>query len=330
MSKLPTLAPQNMTEAMEFSKMISQSGMVPGAYKGKPQDVLVAIQWGYELGLQPLQALQNIAVINGKPSVYGDAALALVKNDPRCAGVKEWIDGEGDNKVAHCLVKRRYAEEMEETERTFSVADAKKARLWGKQGPWTNYAERMLAMRARGFALRDAFPDALKGVITAEEAQDYPVDKGEARDITPSVTHANPLDSLPPPPPADDYAEYESTTIEVAAEVIPEPVPEPVPEPRSKKKSKPSVYQVMNHNGEQYKDDYTTEQAYADGFTVMLDVYEKNFQKKGTEAAEALAMLFQIRDHNLSTMGFLEATTRVHVSGYLNTKISRLEKEASK
>jgi hypothetical protein len=174
----------------------------------------------------------------------------------------------------------------------------------------------MLAMRARGFALRDAFPDALKGVITAEEAQDYPVDKGEARDITPNVTHANPLDSLPPPPPADDYAEYESTAIEVAAEVI--------------KKSKPSVYQVMNHNGEQYKDDYTTEQAYADGFTVMLDVYEKNFKKKGTEAAEALAMLFQIRDHNLATMGSLEATTRVHVSGYLNTKISRLEKEASK
>ena len=86
----------------------------------------------------------------------------------------------------------------------------------------------------------------------------------------------------------------------------------------------------MNHNGEQYKDDYTTEQAYADGFTVMLDVYEKNFKKKKTEAAEALAMLFQIRDHNLATMGFLEATTRVHVSGYLNTKISRLEKEAGK
>ena len=83
MNKLPTLAPQNMTEAMDFSKMLASSQMVPKQYQRKPQDILVAVQWGYELGLQPLQALQNIAIINGKPSVYGDAALALVKNDHR-------------------------------------------------------------------------------------------------------------------------------------------------------------------------------------------------------------------------------------------------------
>ena len=59
-------------------------------------------------------------------------------------------------------------------ERKFSVADAKKAHLWGRRGPWENYPERMLQMRARGFALRDSFPDALKGVITVEEAQDFP------------------------------------------------------------------------------------------------------------------------------------------------------------
>ena len=154
MNKLPTLAPQTMGEAMEFSKMVASSGMVPNNYKGKPQDVLVAVQWGYELGLQPLQALQNIAVINGKPSVYGDAALALVKNDPRCAGVSEWVEGEGDNKIAYCKVKRRYHDQIEETVKTFSVADAKRARLWGKVGPWTQYPDRMLTMRARGFALR--------------------------------------------------------------------------------------------------------------------------------------------------------------------------------
>ena len=65
MTKSLTLAPQNMTEAMEFSKMLAQSGMVPNNFKGKPQDCLVAMQWGFEVGLQPMQALQNIAVING-------------------------------------------------------------------------------------------------------------------------------------------------------------------------------------------------------------------------------------------------------------------------
>lgn len=205
---LPTLAPQNMTEAMEFSKMISASGMVPSAYKGKPQDVLVAIQWGYELGLQPLQALQNIAVINGKPSVYGDAALALVKNDPRCAGVSEVVQGEGDERVAICTVKRRYGDEIEETSRAFSVLDAKRARLWGKQGPWTQYPDRMLSMRARGFALRDAFPDALKGVITVEEAQDYP--SAEPRHV--ESQPVNPLDAVQAPVEASTEPEVQSTS----------------------------------------------------------------------------------------------------------------------
>lgn len=206
MTTLPTLAPKSMGEAIEFSKMISSSGMVPAAYKGKPQDILVAIQWGYEVGLQPMQALQNIAVINGKPSVYGDAAIALVKADPRCRGVKETIEGEGDNMVARCVVRRAYGDEIEETEATFSVDDAKRAKLWGKQGPWSQYPKRMLAMRARGFAIRDAFPDAMKGMITAEEAQDYPTKA--PRDVTPAP------EPLPEPEPEIEAEIQDAETIE--------------------------------------------------------------------------------------------------------------------
>jgi hypothetical protein len=91
---------------------------------------------------------------------------------PVCESVTETIDGEGDNMVATCTAKRRGYEKP--TVVRFSVADAKKAGLWGKSGPWTQYPRRMLQLRARGFALRDAFPDVLKGLVTAEEAQDYP------------------------------------------------------------------------------------------------------------------------------------------------------------
>ena len=206
MTNLPTLAPKSMGEAIEFSKMISSSGMVPAAYKGKPQDILVAIQWGYEVGLQPMQALQNIAVINGKPSIYGDAAIALVKADPRCRGVKETIEGEGEKMVARCVVRRAYGDEIEETEATFSVDDAKRAKLWGKQGPWSQYPKRMLAMRARGFAIRDAFPDAMKGMITAEEAQDYPTKA--PRDVTPAP------EPLPEPEPKIEAEIQDAETIE--------------------------------------------------------------------------------------------------------------------
>jgi hypothetical protein len=215
MNTLPTLAPKSMGEAIEFSKMISSSGMVPAAYKGKPQDILVAIQWGYEVGLQPMQALQNIAVINGKPSVYGDAAIALVKADPRCRGVKETIEGEGEKMVARCVVRRAYGDEIEETEATFSVDDAKRAKLWGQQGPWSQYPKRMLAMRARGFAIRDAFPDAMKGMITAEEAQDYPTKA--PRDVTPAP------EPLPQPEPEPDIEPHVED-----AETIEDPIQEAI------------------------------------------------------------------------------------------------------
>lgn len=188
-------APQTMAEAMQFSETLAASSMVPRQYQGKPQDILVCVQWGLELGLAPMQALQNIAVINGKPSVYGDAAMALVQASSVCEDVQEFFEGEGTaNPIAVCIAKRRGRTPV--TVR-FSVEDAKRAGLWGKQGPWTQYPKRMMAMRARGFALRDAFADVLKGLITAEEAQDYPVEQAP-RDITPAKP-ANPLDAIAAP-----------------------------------------------------------------------------------------------------------------------------------
>lgn len=187
-------APATISEAMEFSKMLADSSMVPRAYQGKPQDIMVCVQWGYEIGLAPMQALQNIAVINGKPSVYGDAAMALVQASPVCEGVEEYIEGEGTpNPVAVCVAIRKGRKPVVAK---FSVEDAKRAGLWGKQGPWQAYPKRMLQMRARGFALRDAFPDVLKGLITAEEAADFPE---ESRKPPKDITPRNPLDVIAPP-----------------------------------------------------------------------------------------------------------------------------------
>ena len=206
-------APATMGEAMEFSKMLSESSMVPRAYQGKPQDIMVCVQWGYELGLAPMQALQNIAVINGKPSVYGDAMAALVQASPVCEGIDEHIEGDGTtNPVAICVAKRKGRNPVIAK---FSVEDAKRAGLWGKQGPWTQYPKRMLQMRARGFALRDAFPDVLKGLISAEEAEDYPTESNgkPIKDITPMP--ANPLDLIAPPAEPEPVA-----VVEVAVDAI--------------------------------------------------------------------------------------------------------------
>jgi hypothetical protein len=196
------LALQTFADAMKFAEMVANSEFAPKEFRGKPASCLLAIQAGGEISLAPLQALQSIAVVNGRPAVFGDAALAVAKASPVCEYVTEKVEGDGEQMVATCTAKRRGYPEP--TTVRFSVADAKKAGLWGKSGPWTQYPRRMLQLRARGFALRDAFPDVLKGLVTAEEAQDYPATeaaKEAAKPATPSVVKVTPVAPVVPEDP---------------------------------------------------------------------------------------------------------------------------------
>lgn len=161
------LSPKSLDEALRMADLMSKSDIVPKQFIDKPGNILVAIQWGMELGLKPMQAMQNIAVINGRPSLWGDAMLALVVSSPICEYVVE--DYEPNTQTAICRAKRRGTPEQV---RTFSVEDAKAANLLGKDGPWKQYQKRMQQMRARAFALRDVFPDVLKGMPIAEEIMD--------------------------------------------------------------------------------------------------------------------------------------------------------------
>lgn len=198
------LAPRTFAEAIEFAKMISQSAFVPREFRGKPGEILAAIQYGFEIGVGPMQALQNIAVINGKPSVYGDLALALVQASGLLEDHKETDDGT----TATCTVKRRGDSTPHVV--TFSMADAKLAGLSGKQGPWQTHTKRMRQMRARGFALRDKFADVLKGVITREEAEDYPTsdEMGQADNRAPLNMTATETRVEPTAPETDLDANY--------------------------------------------------------------------------------------------------------------------------
>jgi hypothetical protein len=175
------LALASFDDAFRFAKMVAASDFAPKDFRGKPESCMLAIQHGSEIGLSPMQSMQNIACINGRPAIWGDAALAVAMASAVCEYVRERVEGEGDAMTAYCEAKRRGYERPTLT--SFSVADAKKAGLWGKSGPWTQYPRRMLQLRARGFALRDAFPDVLKGLVTAEEAQDYPASQVTAEPV---------------------------------------------------------------------------------------------------------------------------------------------------
>ena len=164
----------SLEDAFRFANAIVASGFAPRGME-KPEAVLVAIQLGAELGLTPMAALQNTAVINGRPAIYGDAALALVRASGLLESFAEEEVGEaGKDSFGVRVTAARRSE-------TFTIGDAKAAKLWGKSGPWTDYPRRMLKFRARGFVLRDVFGDVLKGLRTVEEVRDFP----EERNVTP-------------------------------------------------------------------------------------------------------------------------------------------------
>lgn len=195
------LRPSTLKEALQLADLLARSSFVPKDFRGKAGDVFAAIQMGMELGLAPMQSLQNIAVINGRPSLWGDTFFAVVRAHPQCSEINETIRGDGDNRAAFCDVLRRGSKPVC---RSFSVADAKRANLWGKPGPWTQYPDRMLQMRARSFACRDAFPDALRGLSLAEESADLPPERETPR--APELGRPAPLLAEPPSadaPPSD-------------------------------------------------------------------------------------------------------------------------------
>lgn len=170
------LVPKTFDEMYRMARIMSASNMMPKGMEST-EKVFVAMQLGYEIGLSAMQSVQHIAVINGRPSVWGKAALGLV----RASGLLEKFYEEelSDEKTGAFLgyrcTARRKGEERDTT-RTFTMADAKQASLSGKSGPWQQYPKRMCQMRARGFVLSDLFPDVLGGLFLAEESQDLPAD----------------------------------------------------------------------------------------------------------------------------------------------------------
>jgi len=161
---IQAIIPQDVEQVFRLASAIAKSGLAPSTMKD-PEKLVVAIMHGLEIGLPPMQAVQRIAVINGRPALWGDAVPALLWS--KGFKIEEGV-AEG---VASCTVIRPDGTRIT---RSFTEADAKKAGLLGKPGPWQQFPQRMMAMRARAFAARDGAADALSGLYVAEELVDAP------------------------------------------------------------------------------------------------------------------------------------------------------------
>ncbi len=171
----------NYEEAMQMAALVHHSGLAPKSLD-TVQKVAVGMLMAVEVGLPIITGLQNIAVINGKAGVWGDAVLSLVRSSGQMEPgyPKERAEGTPftDGWTFYCIVKRKGGQEVTGS---FSWAEAKRAGFDNPQmknggkdiySPWTRFPRRMMQWKARQWVYRDEFGDILRGMRMAEELHD--------------------------------------------------------------------------------------------------------------------------------------------------------------
>lgn len=180
---------RNMDDADAWARKVIESGNAPKGVT-RPAQVLLSVQAGAELGFTPSRSLAAIPVINGRASIMGDAALALVRTSGLLASDLN-VEYRGEGEDFGCFVTSQRKGASQPTTHNFTIKKARQAHLWGKDGPWSTYPDRMLYYRALGFHVRDLYGDVLCGLVTFEEVRDYPGPTPRAELLQP--TTADPL-----------------------------------------------------------------------------------------------------------------------------------------
>lgn len=234
------LIPQSIGDVEKIAAKMAAADWVPKSYKDKNGEVNrskveLAIMHGATVGIPAVMAPQVIAVVGGVPTIYGDGMLGLVLSSSYCEDIEEFFEGEGDQLTAYCIAKRRGMETPAEGK--YSVAMAKRAGLWTKEGAWQNTPSRMLRMRARSFALRDRFADVLKGLRMTEEVIDDMIDitpQGGPRPQREEFMSSKPIDIEP-----ERHRRREQRPARAAQEPPPPVRPEPPATPEPPKPAEP-------------------------------------------------------------------------------------------
>jgi hypothetical protein len=230
-SQVVAIVPRTFEETFRVARAVVASKLAPAALIGKLEGddaasaVAVAIMSGAELGLKPMVALRSFTVINGKPALYGDGLINVVRQSGKVAYLRTGCDERNGKLVGWCEAKRNDTDEEKRVE--FSQGDAERAGLWQTEAivtkwnkwdkkneqkpndsPWWRFPQRMLAWRAAGYCLRELFGDVLGGIRDEFEAREI-AEADEMRDITPAERPAPPKPPAPPTPPISKVIEAE-------------------------------------------------------------------------------------------------------------------------
>lgn len=153
----------NLQERAAYIARIAPSTIIPTAYRGNLANAFVAAETGAGLGLEPLQALSSIAVINGRATLSADLMAAIIRRAGHTLRIVE------NNPESVTAILIRADDKTFKFEVTWDKNKAMKACLWGQRGPWSQYPAQMLRARAITEVARQGASEVLMGMIYSPE-----------------------------------------------------------------------------------------------------------------------------------------------------------------
>ena len=166
-SELVPLLEQDVT--WKYITSMADAGAIPSRYKGEPMQILTVMKTGRELGVQPHEAINEIYMVNGRPSISGKLLAALIWR----AGHMIICDPQPDVATVSSYRLMKDGRYLRMPDVTFSLADAETADLIAKDN-WAGYPKAMMAWRAITMAARLHFPDVISsfGYVPEELGMD--------------------------------------------------------------------------------------------------------------------------------------------------------------
>lgn len=275
---LATFVPTNMDEVKRMAQWAAVGGMAPKSLtenKNVEQATAacaIAIMAGAELGLTPMMALRSYAVVNGRPTLWGDGLIAVVMKSPayKAGSLKRGYDEA--KKLGWCEAERTDGTKWREE---FTEAQAKKAGLLTKKGPWQEYPDVMMTRRAISKCLNFLFADVLGGFVTEDEAY-YAY---ETVDVTPRQSKTADAPEIP------EATTTSETSTEAAKVIEPEAADDTNDDDSGVVEQTPeNILANLAHWLEQAKDAETIEETWD-----TLDI-ESEFSSDEERMAEAVAL----------------------------------------
>ncbi len=163
MEKLPAINEPKEVALIKVGESLFKSGLFPNVKN--PFGAYAIVQYGHELGIGPMTALQTMAIISGKICMAGQMMLSIALKN----GVSYRILKDSDEE---CQVS--FKRDTLEYTSSFSIKEAKQAGIWRAQSGWEKFPRDMLFWRTVTRGLRRVAPDVILGLYAIEEIKDAP------------------------------------------------------------------------------------------------------------------------------------------------------------